>query len=331
MAKVFLGVGHGGIDSGAVGNGFKEKDLNLAIALACADELYRYGVNVGMSRKKDENDDINEEVRECNAFAPDVAIDIHNNAGGGDGVEVFYSYTGRGKDLAEKVIAEIVNIGQNSRGIKTKKNSSGTDYYAFIRGTSCPAVIVECAFVDTAKDIAIVDTAAEQKKMGVAIAKGIIKTLNIPEPQKTEPTPAPSAEIKANDVVSIIEGATYYKGGKIPAWVKKKKWVVKSVGGDRAVIDKSEDGSHSINSPINVKFLAKTAVAKPSTTTTTKATFLVRVTADVLNIRKGPGTDYAITGVIRDKGTYTIVDQSGTWGKLKSGAGWISLNYCRKV
>lgn len=146
-----------------------------------------------------------------------------------------------------------------------------------------------------------------------------------------EPAPAPSAEIKVNDVVSIVDGATYYKGGKIPAWVKKKKWVVKSVGGDRAVIDKSEDGSHSINSPINVKYLTKTAVAKPATTTTAKATFLVRVTADALNIRKGPGTNYAVTGVIRDKGTYTIVDQSGTWGKLKSGAGWISLNYCRKV
>ena len=47
--------------------------------------------------------------------------------------------------------------------------------------------------------------------------------------------------------------------------------------------------------------------------------------------RKGPGTNYAVTGVIRDKGTYTIVDQSGTWGKLKSGAGWISLNYCKRV
>lgn len=60
--------------------------------------------------------------------------------------------------------------------------------------------------------------------------------------------------------------------------------------------------------------------------------YLVKVTTDVLNIRKGPGTNYAITGQIKDKGTYTIVKEStGTgatlWGKLKSGAGWISLDY----
>ena len=46
MAKVFLGVGHGGSDPGASANGFKEKDLNLSIALACRDELVRHGVNV---------------------------------------------------------------------------------------------------------------------------------------------------------------------------------------------------------------------------------------------------------------------------------------------
>jgi hypothetical protein len=55
--------------------------------------------------------------------------------------------------------------------------------------------------------------------------------------------------------------------------------------------------------------------------------FLVKVTADALNIRKGPGTNYSITGVIKDKGVYTIVETNDTWGKLKSGAGWISLKY----
>lgn len=59
--------------------------------------------------------------------------------------------------------------------------------------------------------------------------------------------------------------------------------------------------------------------------------YLVRVTASVLNIRKGPGTSYAIAGQIKDRGVYTIVEQNGTWGRLKSGVGWISLNYTKKV
>ena len=68
----------------------------------------------------------------------------------------------------------------------------------------------------------------------------------------------------------------------------------------------------------------------------TATSYLVKVTTDVLNIRKGPGTNYGTNGAIRDKGTYTIVAESdgpgsSKWGKLKSGAGWISLDYAAKV
>ena len=178
--KVFIGVGHGGSDPGAVANGVKEKDLNLAIALACRDELERHGVVVKMSRTKDENDTLSEEIKECNAFSPDLAIDIHNNAGGGDGAEVFYHYGGgKGKVLAENILAEIVKVGQNSRGAKIRKNSSGKDYYGFIREISAPAVIVECAFVDNALDLQILATESGRQKVGVAIAKGVLKTLGV--------------------------------------------------------------------------------------------------------------------------------------------------------
>jgi len=60
--------------------------------------------------------------------------------------------------------------------------------------------------------------------------------------------------------------------------------------------------------------------------------YTVRVTASLLNIRRGPGTNHAVVGTIRDRGTYTIVEESnGTgasrWGRLRSGAGWISLDF----
>lgn len=179
MAKVFLGVGHGGKDPGAVGNGLHEADLNLAIALACKDELERHGVTVGMSRVTDENDPVGDEAKECNAFAPDIAIEIHCNAGGGDGAEVFYRSNGTGKELALNILAEIEKIGQNSRGAKTRKNSNGQEHYLFLRNTKCAKVaLVECAFVDT-KDIQIIDTPGEQKAIGIAIAKGALATLGI--------------------------------------------------------------------------------------------------------------------------------------------------------
>lgn len=180
MAKVFLGIGHGGKDPGAVANNLRESDINLRIGLACRSELERHGVTVLMSRVKDENDDINEEVRECNAFNPDVAVDIHVNAGGGDGFEAYHHHGGgTSKVLAANIEAEVKAIGQNSRGLKIKLNSAGNDYFAFIRSTKAPAVILECAFIDNAKDVKIIDSESEYVAFGKAYARGILKTLNI--------------------------------------------------------------------------------------------------------------------------------------------------------
>ncbi len=59
--------------------------------------------------------------------------------------------------------------------------------------------------------------------------------------------------------------------------------------------------------------------------------YLVRVTADSLNIRSGPTNKHKVVGQIRNKGVYTIVETSGSWGKLKSGVGWIHLGYTVKM
>lgn len=191
--KVFLGVGHGGSDSGATSGSYKEKEMNLEMAFACRDELVRHGVEVRMSREKDENDPVNEEVKECNEYRPDLAVEIHNNSGGGDGFEIFY-YSGGGtsKVLAQNIEAEVIKIGQNSRGCKTKVSSDGTDYFAFIRDTYAPAVIAEGVFIDNSKDMAIADTKEEQRKFGVAYAKGILKTLGI-------------------EYIEVGNGETYYR------------------------------------------------------------------------------------------------------------------------
>ena len=79
------------------------------------------------------------------------------------------------------------------------------------------------------------------------------------------------------------------------------------------------------------------AAGKPTggTTGATVTPYHVRVKITNLNIRKGPGTNYGATGYIRP-GIYTIVAEStgkgaAKWGKLKSGAGWISLDYATKT
>lgn len=62
-----------------------------------------------------------------------------------------------------------------------------------------------------------------------------------------------------------------------------------------------------------------------------KVPYKVKVTASVLNVRKGAGTKYAVATTVKKGEIYTIVDESNGWGKLKSGAGWISLKYTEKT
>lgn len=74
-----------------------------------------------------------------------------------------------------------------------------------------------------------------------------------------------------------------------------------------------------------------------SKTTNTTSSFKVQISISDLNIRKGPGTNYATTGRFTGKGIFTIVEtKQGTgstkgWGKLKSGAGWIALDYATRI
>ena len=143
-------------------------------------------------------------------------------------------------------------------------------------------------------------------------------------------TSTTTSSVKVGDVVKIASGATYYTGKAVPAWVLKKNWIVKEVKGDRAVVDKSEDGKNAICSAINTKFLTVVKKAAASTSSSFKA-YRVKVTADALNVRKGAGTNYAKTGCITNGGVYTIVDEKDGWGKLKSGLGWICLAYTKKV
>ena len=269
MAKVYIGVGHGGSDPGAV-KYLVEKDIDLQMAKGCRDYLKEHGVDVLISRNGDIDSSINEKTTMCNYWGADLALDIHNNAGGGEGFEVWHSVNGgKGKELAKNIEKEIVKIGQNSRGIKTKKNSYGRDYFGFIRSTKCPAVICEGVFVDNKADAAKADTEEKCRAFGVAYAKGILATLGMNTEQSA----------------------------------KRKKATPEQ------------------------------AAVQPEQTQAD--TYKVKVTASALNIRNDAGTANVIIGVIWDKGVYTIVAEktvSGQkWGKLKSGAGWICLEYTQKV
>ena len=66
-------------------------------------------------------------------------------------------------------------------------------------------------------------------------------------------------------------------------------------------------------------------------TQTTAETYRVKVTANTLNVRSGPNTNYAVVTQVKAGDVYTIIEEREGWGRLKSGAGWIALEYTQKI
>ena len=95
------------------------------------------------------------------------------------------------------------------------------------------------------------------------------------KPSTTTSASSTSA-IKVGDIVSIAKNATYYNSTQTPgAWVLSKNWVVKTVLGSRIVVDKSEDGKSSINSPIDAKYLT---IVKKATASTSSSVYYAKYT-----------------------------------------------------
>lgn len=113
---------------------------------------------------------------------------------------------------------------------------------------------------------------------------------------------------------------------------KSQKGAYKILANAKACADKNP-GYSVFDTDGNAVYTSETG----SVGVTGDATFKVRVSVPDLNIRSGPGTNYAATGRFTGAGVFTITAvQSGQgssngWGKLKSGAGWIALDYAKRI
>ena len=143
--------------------------------------------------------------------------------------------------------------------------------------------------------------------------------------------PTASAEKKdfsIGDEVSLINGATYSNGASIPSWVAKMKMYVREIRNDGNIIISTQK-TGAITGVVKPNVLVPYSAA--STVVSTFVPYIVRINTDVLNVRNGAGTNYKINTQVHKYELYTIVDVKNGWGKLKSGAGWISLEYTTKV
>lgn len=239
---VVLDAGHGGYDSGAVGNGLYEKNLNLKIAKYCKEELEKYpGVKVYMTRSTDRFVALDERVSYARSRKADVFVSLHINAAANfaaSGAEVYYpnynyspSIGEKGRKLAGEIQKNLVSIGLSNRGTKTRDSANNTqypdgslaDYYAVIRGSKqsgFPGIIVEHAYISSASDAGnYLNSDIKLKKLGVADAKGIASCYDLnkvtEETETLQPTELTRVIGKSSNLVSLkwekVKGVTGYE------------------------------------------------------------------------------------------------------------------------
>lgn len=244
--NICISIGHGksakgGYDSGALGGNYQEFKIGREIGkyigevfkgYACTADVINYDATLYLT----------ERIAHVNKRGYDLAIEIHLNAAGGTGSEVYYKHkSSTGKKLAAAISKSIANtFGIRNRGAKVKINpANGTDYFGFVRSCKCESLLIETVFIDTASDRKHVETAAGQRQCAEAIVKAIadyygIKKKSAPAVKPSEDKPT-TATVRVGDIVKI-KGSRYATGQRIPMWVKLKKHTVLIVSGSRALL-----------------------------------------------------------------------------------------------
>ena len=238
--NICISIGHGksakgGYDSGALGGNYQEFKIAREIGKYIGEVFKGYNCTADVINY-DATLYLTDRIAHVNKRGYDLAMEIHLNASGGTGSEVYYKHkSATGKKLAGAISKSIAKtFGIRDRGAKVKINpANGTDYFGFVRSCKCESLLIETVFIDTASDRKHVETAAGQKQCAEAIVKAIADFYGIKKKavKPSEDKPA----VRAGDIVKI-KGSKYATGQKIPMWVKLKKHTVKSVNGNKALL-----------------------------------------------------------------------------------------------
>lgn len=168
--KFGIDIGHNlPSDGGAVGHQAENK-LVMDLGLLLIKKLKSAGYEAVGCRPASANsvvDSLRKRVRTANYHGADVFVSLHFNAfnWSANGTEV-YAISSRGKQIAQSVVNAIAQLGFINRGVK-----SGSKLHV-VRNTNMPAILVECCFCDSQKDMDLYD----KEKMAEAIFQGLIKT-----------------------------------------------------------------------------------------------------------------------------------------------------------
>ena len=175
--KIFIDVGHGGIDGGAEktdasGNKWLEEELNLNLSLKLYNELKKTGATVIINRTDDTNMNTDQRIQGMLAESPDVCVAIHQNMYGSDSrVNGHWNmyFTPYSQPLSSKINASI-----DAAGIYQKDAQTHWNPFYMIRQSVCPVVCLENGFMTNPTDLAGMHDEATVQRKAEAIAQGIV-------------------------------------------------------------------------------------------------------------------------------------------------------------
>lgn len=317
---------------------YYESAMNFKLTGYLKSELEALGIEVTVSRT-----DINANpslydrgygAKGCNLF-----LSIHSNACGTESVDRPVIIRGYDKTAAQDLGAKFGALIQELMGTKdnyrviTKLNSAGNgEYYGVLRGARAAGLtyyyILEHGFHTNKACTEWLLKDENLKLMAKKEAELIASFFNVKkeEPKKEEVkpvTPAPAPTEKK-----------YYRVRKSWADAKSQIGAYENLENAKKAC---KDGYFVYDWNGNQVYPEVKKEEPKKETTTTTNTYLpgtYKVTCDVLNIRKGAGTQYIIAGTVK-KGDSCVINEvkNAHWGKLADGRGWISIhkNYCTKV
>jgi len=220
-ADIVIDAGHGGPESGAVGQGgLTEKELNLAVARLVVEDLASQGITAALARTGDYRQTLASRVAVATAMHPKAFISIHHNAEPdgqrpeGPGTETYYQIgkevtparSAQSKRLAGLIYEEVVKalsayqadwVADRDAGAKYRVGDSGNDYYGVLRISGLSGVVgslAELAFISNPSEEALLKRDDVRRAEAAAVARGIVRYLHTDDPGSGFTIPYPRTE-----------------------------------------------------------------------------------------------------------------------------------------
>ena len=321
--KVHIDPGHysNRYNKTTTGLNYYESAMTWKLAGYLKTELEKRGVIVTLSRSNiDQNPSLYD--RGYGAKGCDLFLSLHSNACSSESVDYPVIYRGYDKTIADEFGKKLADMIKNLMGCKqagrtaTRTGQNG-EYYGVLRGAREAGLnyyyIVEHGFHTNTANTKWLSSYDNLKTLAIKEAELICSYFSV-KAETSAPAPTTPSQPQPSELYRVRL-----------SWADAKSQI-----GAYSNFENAKKACKEGYTIYNSKGEAVYSNVKKEEAVPEFKSYTVKITSDLLNVRTGAGTNYPIKTTVKKDEVYTIVDENNGWGKLKSGAGWISLAYTQK-